>query len=98
MGKWLEEHGTNIFANIDPETLGMPDELITSRLDVKEWADLKEKSLTMHRTQMNPDSPFNKMPTEILEQLRAVEYYALAAGTPLPSTETQSDLFAGLRG
>lgn len=97
MGEWLEEHGTNIFVNIDPETLGMPDELITNRVDVSQWVGLKEQSLNKHRTQMNPNSPFSLMPAEILEQLRSTEHYALAAGTPLPANEGQSDLFVGLR-
>jgi LmbE family N-acetylglucosaminyl deacetylase len=99
MADWLEEQGIpNPFADLDPEMFGMPDELVTHKLDVAEYVELKNTSLNKHATQMNPDSPFTKMPPEFLTELRSNEFYALAAGTPLPETpDAHSDLFAGLR-
>ena len=99
MAGWLEEQGIpNPFAGLDPEMFGMPDELVTHKLDVAEYVELKNTSLNKHATQMNPDSPFTKMPPEFLTELRSNEFYALAAGTPLPDTpDAHSDLFAGLR-
>ena len=100
MGQWLQEHGVDLgFDKIDPDMLGMPDEFITNSVNVGEWSPLKERSLNMHRTQMNPNSPFTLMPPEIMEELRSTEHYALAAGMPLPGTpEAHTDLFAGIRG
>lgn len=85
-------------ARIDRTNLGLDDATITNRIGVHKWLALKEKSLLQHRTQMNPDSIFNKIPREWLEQMRSTEHYALAAGDPLPNHEEASgDLFAGLR-
>ena len=100
MGEWFQEQGfSNGFSMLDPDKMGLDDERITNTVDVSEWVDLKAESLNKHRTQMNPDSPFSKMPPELLTMMRSQEYYALAKGVPLPATEgAKSDLFAGLRG
>ena len=71
---------------------------ITNTIDVSEWADLKGESLNKHRTQMNPESPFAKMPPDLIATMRSQEHYALAKGVPLPDTDdAKGDLFAGLR-
>lgn len=97
--KWLAENEIDLgFDNIPEDQFGMDDALITNSIDVAEWTHLKERSLNMHSTQINPDSPFNKMPPELVEEFRSQEHYALAAGTPLPNTpDAKLDLFAGLR-
>jgi LmbE family N-acetylglucosaminyl deacetylase len=99
MSQWLRDNNLiSGFDRFDPDTLGMPDELITNSIDVAEWAHLKEHSLNMHRTQLSPDSPFRKIPPEISNELRATEHYAFAAGTPSPNTpDASTDLFTGLR-
>jgi LmbE family N-acetylglucosaminyl deacetylase len=80
------------------EEMGLPDEQITNVVDVREWVPLKERSLQSHRTQMDPNSPFSKLPPDILEIMRAREYYMLAAGVPLPDEPgAEGDLLAGLR-
>ncbi len=90
---------TSNFTGMDPEKLGLPDEMITNRVDVHDYIDLKRRSLTQHRTQMNPNSPFAKLPEEVTKQWRGVEYFALAAGVPVDTSnpEAAADLFAGLR-
>lgn len=86
------------FRDLDPEKFGMDDSEITNSIDVSKWVQLKEQSLNRHRTQMAPDSPFRKMPKEIMEQLRSIEHYSLAAGDPLPNNEeAKADLLSGLR-
>jgi LmbE family N-acetylglucosaminyl deacetylase len=99
MGEWLREEGiASVFEGLDLDKMGMPDELITNTIDVSEWVHLKERSLSMHRTQLSPDSPFNKISPEVIKEWRSKEHYVLAAGTPLPDTaDAPSDLFAGLR-
>jgi LmbE family N-acetylglucosaminyl deacetylase len=100
MSEWMREHGiVSVFEGLDPDKMGMPDELITNSIDVSEWVHLKERSMSMHRTQLSPDSPFRKIPPEMIHELRSREHYALAAGTSLPdSPDARYDLFAGLRG
>ncbi len=87
------------FRGLDPDKFGLPDEEITNLLDVNDWRELKERSLSHHRTQLNPNSPMANMPEEITLAWRSNEHYALAAGKPLPDgAEARGDLFAGLRG
>jgi N-acetyl-1-D-myo-inositol-2-amino-2-deoxy-alpha-D-glucopyranoside deacetylase len=95
----IEENDLNSgFRDMDPEKMGLPDEEITNVLDVKEWVPVKERSLSHHRTQMDPNSPFRKLPPEMLLAWRASEHYALVAGEPLPEGEdARTDLFTGLR-
>jgi len=88
--------GNNPFRNVDPETLGMPDELITNVVDVAEFTDLKFESLRLHATQMDPNSAFARIPQETMRAWRSKESFALAAGTPLPPGAAPDDLFAGL--
>lgn len=86
------------FRTVDMEQFGMDDSEITNSIDVSKWVPLKEQSLHHHRTQMNPNSVFMKMPEEIMYRLRATEHFSLVAGTPLPDgDDARSDLFAGLR-
>jgi LmbE family N-acetylglucosaminyl deacetylase len=86
------------FRDLHMERLGLTDEEITNAVDVREWVPLKEKSLSMHATQMDPNSLFRRLPSEMLAEMRATEHYSLARGTPLPDAEeARGDLFAGLR-
>ncbi len=99
MAGWFKEQElSSSFGTVDFSKMGLDDEKITNTVDVAEWVPLKGESLNMHRTQMNPDSPFSKIPADLLTLFRSQEYYALAAGMPLPDTEgAKGDLFAGLR-
>jgi LmbE family N-acetylglucosaminyl deacetylase len=86
------------YRDLNIERLGLADDEITNVVDVREWMPLKEKSLSMHATQMDPNSLFRRLPAEMLVEMRATEYYGLAKGAPLPNTEeAKGDLFAGLR-
>jgi LmbE family N-acetylglucosaminyl deacetylase len=83
---------------LDPEKFGLPDEAITNVVDVEEWRALKERSYRHHRTQIDPNSPFEKMPEEYMREWRSKEHFVLAAGNPLPDgPAARGDLFAGLR-
>lgn len=97
--KFLAEQDLDTaFRGLDPDRFGLPDEQITNILDVSDWLAMKERSFQHHRTQLNPNSPFLKMPAEALQSFRSKEYFALAAGEPLPGgPEARADLFAGLR-
>lgn len=98
--EFIEQSNTETgFRSLNLEEYGLPDEEITHVLDVGDWHDTKARSLNHHRTQMNPNGPFAKMPEEMTRDWRSKEHYGLAAGEPLPDgEEARSDLFAGLRG
>ncbi|HST04217.1 MAG TPA: PIG-L family deacetylase [Chloroflexia bacterium] len=99
MADWLKgQDYESGFSGVDFSRMGLDDSRITNMVDVAEWVPLKGESLSKHQTQMNPNSPFNKIPEDLLAQFRSQEYYALAAGQPLPEGEdARGDLFAGLR-
>jgi LmbE family N-acetylglucosaminyl deacetylase len=86
----------SLFSRIPPEKFGLPDELITNRVNVAQYVSLKKRSLSAHRTQVNPNGPFAKVPPEISDRWRSVEAFALAAGDPPPLGADPGDLFAGL--
>jgi LmbE family N-acetylglucosaminyl deacetylase len=95
----IEEMDLNTgFRGLDVDKFGLPDEQVTHMLDVSEWVPIKERSVNHHRTQMDPNGPFARVPKEEIVQWRSQEYYSLVAGTPLSNTpEAKHDLFAGLR-
>jgi len=99
MEEFIEASNLNTgFRGLDMEKFGVPDEAITNVVDVEEWGAQKERSLRHHRTQMDPNSPFQKMPEEYMREWRNKERFMLIAGKPLPQDPAvQDDLFAGLR-
>ncbi len=82
---------------------GVPDELITTAVDIKAWQSLKLEALACHRTQFEID-PVTKAPktfvTSIPEEMRQLffghERFVLARGSA-PANRPEEDLFAGLR-
>ncbi len=100
LAQFAEQAGVSSnFSGMDLEKMGLPDEMITNRIDVRSYMDLKRESLTRHRTQMNPNSPFARLPEEVTAQWRGTEYFALVAGVPVDGSDQagSTDLFAGLR-
>ena len=81
------------FAREMADQIGSPDEDVTVTLDVRKYVDIKMASLDCHRTQMNPDSAFNKLPADYSRKLMSTEYFALAA---VSGTGCHEDLLAGL--
>ena len=75
---------------------GVPDELITTVVDVSDYTAQKRKALWAHATQMGPEVFFAKLPDHVFEQLFGREQFRLMQSRvdiSLPET----DLFAGLR-
>ena len=50
------------FASQEVETIGTPDELVTTVVDVSAYVDVKIESLNCHRTQIDPNGPFSQLP------------------------------------
>jgi len=98
-GNMLDEMGVeNFIGKADRSKFGLEDATVSNQVNVGDWVRVKEKSMQHHRTQLNPDNFFNKLPKEWIDNFRTTEYFALVAGAPLPDTEdARTDLFAGLR-
>src|SRR5258708_16193044 len=80
MEKWMRDQDfQSVFTGMDPNKFGLPDELITTSLNVEKWQEAKGRSWAMHRTQMDPKSPMAQIPEEIQNKWRRTEYYHLAA-------------------
>jgi N-acetyl-1-D-myo-inositol-2-amino-2-deoxy-alpha-D-glucopyranoside deacetylase len=91
----VELEGDAVQADIDMPW-GLPDELVTTAIDVSAYASQKRKALWAHATQMGPEVFFAKLPEPVFEQMFGREQFRLMqsrVAISLPET----DLFAGLR-
>src|SRR5258708_14622044 len=95
MGTWLKSQNyEGSVSNVDPEKLGIPDEQISVWLNVEPWLEPKNRSWSMHRTQMDPNNAMAQLPEEIQRRWRSHEYYQLAASRVGPDIAGENDLFA----
>ena len=79
MWQYLREAGIRPpFASQEVEALGTPDEEVTTVLDVEPYLATKIASLNCHRTQIDPQGPFHKLPTHRLHDMMRKEYFTLA--------------------
>jgi LmbE family N-acetylglucosaminyl deacetylase len=98
LAEWMRSQNyQGSFSNLDPEKLGIPDELINVRLNVEQWHETKDRSWSMHRTQMNPNMPLAQMPKELQHEWRSHEIYQLAASRVGPDVPGENDLFARVK-
>ncbi|HVB75561.1 MAG TPA: PIG-L family deacetylase [Ktedonobacteraceae bacterium] len=95
MGELMREQNfQGSFANLDPEKLGLPDELINVKLNVEPWLETKNRSWGMHRTQMDPNNAMAQLPPDMQRKWRSFEYFQLAATRVGSDVEGENDLFA----
>lgn len=95
MGEWMQsQQYEGSFSGLDPEKLGIPDELVSVWLNVEQWQATKDRSWAMHRTQMDPNNFMAQLPPEILRKWRSRECYQLAASRVGPDVPGENDLFA----
>lgn len=74
----------------------VPDEAITTRIDVSPYRPLTREAMRAHRTQIAPDDPWLNFPDEMTGEVMGTDSFVLARSlvtSPLP----EDDLFAGLR-
>jgi N-acetyl-1-D-myo-inositol-2-amino-2-deoxy-alpha-D-glucopyranoside deacetylase len=84
-------------SDVDINTMGTPDELVTTRIDVRPYLQNKLNAFRAHKTQIAPDNFFFKMPAEQLEQGFGYEYFILARSAATPHTgEFEHDLLDSL--
>ena len=97
MGEWMSSQQTDVESwvmKLDPNKLGLPDELIDVYLDVRDQTEAKGNSWSKHRTQINPNSAMAQIPAEVQREWRSYEYYHLAATRVGPDIKDENDLFA----
>ena len=81
------------FASLDLDKIGSPDDAVTTTVDVSGFVDTKIASLACHRTQINPDGPFSKLPEDMMRELMSTEYFTLVVSQ---GDSAGADLLAGL--
>jgi mycothiol S-conjugate amidase len=73
---------------------------ITTRIDVGDFLNERRASLLAHRTQIDPDSFWMRLPEDVVREIFPWEEYRLARSLvddTLPPDGFEDDLFAGLR-
>ena len=68
---------------------------VTSRIDVREFLDVKHDSMVVHRTQFAPDGLFETMPEDIAAVAWGEEQYSLVESR-VDAPDQETDLLAGL--
>lgn len=74
---------------------GVPDELVTTEIDVVAFLGQKRAALAAHRSQIGADSFFLNTPDDLIGGFFGVEQFVLEAGEP-GGPGLEDDLFAGL--
>ena len=81
------------FASLEVDKIGSPDEAVTTVLDVSAYVDTKIASLNCHRTQIDPNGPFARLPADMMRELMSTEYFTLAVPQ---EAEKSADLLGNL--
>lgn len=74
----------------------LPEEVITTRVDVSEFVRLKMESLQCHASQLGPDTFFRKIPTAVWLDMVKQETFMLAESRTGRANDEQ-DLFEGIQ-
>jgi mycothiol conjugate amidase Mca len=85
--------------NFDITRFTVPDELITTAVDVGDYMRQKFDALLVHRTQIAVDGRFMTVPEDIRREMFSREYFTRVVTRVVvpPSDGYEDDLFAGLR-
>jgi N-acetyl-1-D-myo-inositol-2-amino-2-deoxy-alpha-D-glucopyranoside deacetylase len=98
----LKESGEHEFFGVDSADdlpFGVPDEIITTEIDARDWLEHKTAAMRAHRTQIAVDGPFFALSNNVGQKAFGVEHYVLARGEVGSTAGPQGredDLFAGL--
>jgi LmbE family N-acetylglucosaminyl deacetylase len=72
---------------------GMPEEVITTTVDVRPWIDKKRASMAAHASQGADTAPLLAMPVDTFREGLGWEFYIRRG---VPSTHRDHDIFAGV--
>ncbi|PKB72318.1 MAG: hypothetical protein BZY87_00565 [SAR202 cluster bacterium Io17-Chloro-G6] len=75
------------------DSIGSPDEYVTTIKDVSAYVDIKQESLRCHQTQLDPNGPFGKIAPEVMTGWMSTEYFYLNRPG---GDDTQVDILADL--
>lgn len=82
------------FPTIDIETVAVPDELITTKIDIKPYGEYKRTAALCHRSQITGNDAFSWAPEEVRCRLMSTEYYLMPDSYLNPTRRTlDTDLF-----
>lgn len=91
--QYIREHDPSSgMSQIDPETVGVEDEAITTVLDVSGYVKLRLKASGRHRSQQ---SPFTALPHAMTSEVLCHDFW-VRAEPPWTGGEKETDLFQGL--
>ena len=80
---------------------GLPDrdEQFTTYVEIGEWLHRRRASLLAHRTQVDPEGHWMRLPDDALREIFPWDEFALVRSLvgPVPPDDVEDDLFAGLR-
>jgi LmbE family N-acetylglucosaminyl deacetylase len=80
----------------DPETLGVPEEMITHAIDVTGTIDRKVASMRAHASQISEGDFFLAMPSEVFSTIFGTEWYVCLGAPRPPGQPFARDLFSGI--
>lgn len=96
--RWMEENKFEVQDWMrDFLKRALPDELVSARIDVSEFIELKWESLQCHASQLNPKSPFAKIPINIRKEATRFETFMCAESRLGRIPGIEDDLFAGIK-
>ena len=79
----MKEAESDFFDGIesaDGLPFGVPDEVVTTKIDAREYVDRKMDAMRAHRSQIADKSVFFAMPDDLVPSAWGDEYYILARG------------------
>lgn len=80
-------------APADLDTLGVPEDRITTTVDVRDFVDQKRAAMVAHASQIPPDSFFLQLPPDAFREAFGWEWFIRRDGSP---TQRETTLFDGL--
>ena len=95
----LEEAGAASDIIEREESMGVPDEEISTMLDVRQYSDIQERAARAHQTQMREDDALDWMPEEVKDRFLSTEHLVRAVPPFVAGDDpVETDLFDGISG
>ena len=85
------------FRDMDPETMGVPDEEVTTVVDVSRYLEQKERAGLCHRTQIQGDQVFEWIPEAVRTGFLSREHLVRAEPPFAPGQAMEGDIFDGVQ-
>jgi LmbE family N-acetylglucosaminyl deacetylase len=78
----MEEAGAEAPIDLDETPIGVPEEVITTFVDVGDFTDVKRAAMAAHASQIPADSFFLSLPDELHREVFGTELYILRGAPP----------------